>query len=144
MAVLAVVALVVESYRALIRQAVQPVHLEKVTLEAQAQAVRLAVNQAAAVVELALPVLPVLNFTVELAVMVLHHLLQAQALPVAAVVAVEFCKLVTSRQVQAVLAAVEQEVLAAVLDQQEQQILAAAAVVPILLIMSVVMAVQVL
>jgi hypothetical protein len=86
---LVAVVLVVESYQALIQQAVQQVHLDKVTLVVLVLEVVLAVNQAVAVAVLAPLVLLVLNFTVAQAVMVLHHLLQEQALLAVAVAVVE-------------------------------------------------------
>jgi hypothetical protein len=87
------VVLAVESYRETIQQAAQQVQLDKATLAVQALEVVLAVKQAAVVVEQVLLEVLLLNFTVVQAVMVLHHLSQARALPVAVAVAVEFFKL---------------------------------------------------
>jgi hypothetical protein len=89
------VVLAVENYRATIQQAVEQVHLEKVTQVALALEVVRAVKQVAVAVALALLELPRLNFMVVQAVMVLHHLSQAQALPVVAVAVVESFKLET-------------------------------------------------
>jgi hypothetical protein len=120
MVVLAVVVLVVESYQELIQPAVQQVHQDKVTLAVQALEVARAVKQVAVEAALALREVRRLNFTVALAVMVLHHLSQVQALPAVVAAVVEFCKLVTSLRVPAVLAVAVQEALPRVLDHQEQ------------------------
>jgi hypothetical protein len=93
MVVLAVVVLAVESYRESIQQGAQQVHLDKVTQAAQAREVVLAVKQVVVAVAPALLGLQLLNFTAVMAVMVLHHLSQELALPVLAVVVVEFFKL---------------------------------------------------